>query len=114
VPYEQQIKIMQQSRVMPYGGTWPAPYTLSFIEAMMTGLPIVAISKTLAHYPQYEAIDFYEVDEILAEIGGLVCDSEGQMIGAVQRLLHDPSHALDISKKQRSLAIRMFGKKEIS
>jgi hypothetical protein len=114
VPYEQQVAIMQQSRAMPYGGTWPAPYTLSFIEALMTGLPIVAISKTLAHYPQYEAIDFYEVDEILAEIGGLVCDTEGQMIGAVQRLLHDPSHALDISKKQRTLALQMFSKKVIS
>lgn len=114
VPYENQIAIMQQSRAMPYGGTWPAPYTLSFIEAMMTGLPVVAISKELAHYPQYEAIDFYEVDEILAEIGGLVCDTQQQMIGAVQRLLHDPSHAADISRKQRNLAIRMFGKKTIS
>lgn len=114
VPYEQQIAIMQRSRAMPYGGTWPAPYTLSFIEAMMTGLPVVAISKTLAHYPQYEAIDFYEVDEILAQIGGLVCDSEGQMIGQIQRLLHDPNFALDISKKQRALAIQMFGKKVIS
>lgn len=114
VPYEQQIRLMQQSRVMPYGGTWPAPYTLSFIEAMMTGLPIVAISKALAHYPQYEAIDFYEVDEILAEIGGIVCDTKEQMIGETQRLLHDPSHAMNISKKQRALATRMFGKKVIS
>lgn len=114
VPYENQIRIMQESRAMPYGGTWPAPYTLSFVEAMMTGLPIVAISKALAHYPQYEDIDFYEVDEILAQIGGVVCDTEGQMIGQVQRLLHDMSFATDISRKQRALAIEMFGKKVIS
>lgn len=114
VPYEKQVALMQQSRAMPYGGTWPAPYTLSFIEALMTGLPIVAIDKGLAHYPQYEQFDFYEVDEILAQIGGIVCDSEGKMIGETQRLLHDFSHAQNIAKKQRALAIQMFGKRNIS
>lgn len=114
VPYEQQLKLMQQSTVMPYGGTWPAAYTLSFIEALMAGLPIVAISKKLAHYPQYEDIDFYEVDEILAEISGIVCDTKEQMIAETSRLLHDRSHADNISRKQRQLAERMFGKKVIS
>src|SRR5207302_10736068 len=89
-------------------------YTLSFIEAMMTGLPVVAISKTLAHYSQYEDIDFYEVDEILAKIGGIVCDTEGDMITQTQRLMHDYEHAQNISQKQRELAIEMFGKKVIS
>lgn len=114
VPYEAQVKLMQRATVMPYGGTWPAPYTLSFIEAMMTGLPIVAISKALAHYKQYEAIDFYEVDEILAQIGGIVCDTPESMIHQTNKLLSDPEHAANISRKQRELAISMFGKKVIS
>lgn len=114
VPYEQQIKLMQTSTSMPYGGTWPAPYTLSFVEALMTGLPIVAISKALAHYPQYEYIDFYEVDEILAQISGIVCDTAEQMIVQTQRLLTDRAFADDISRKQRELAVGMFGKKAIS
>lgn len=114
VPYDQQIRLMQQSGVMPYGGTWPAPYTLSFIEALMTGLPIVAISKTLAHYPQYENLDFYEVDEILAQISGIVCDTPEQMVAETSRLLTDRAHAENISKKQRELAIGMFGKRVIS
>lgn len=113
VPYEQQIKLMQVSTAMPYGGTWPAPYTLSFIEAMMTGLPVVAISKTLAHYPQYEALDFYEVDEILAKISGIVCDTKEQMIAETSRLLTDRAHAETISQRQRELAIEMFGKDNI-
>lgn len=114
VPYEKQVKLMQDSRAMPYGGTWPACYTLSFVEALMTGLPIVAISKALAHYPQYEAIDFYEVDELLAQIGGIVCDTKEQMIAETQRLLHDKSHADNISRKQRALAMELFSKKVIS
>lgn len=114
VPYAEQIKIMQESNAMIYGGTWPACYTLSFIEALMTGLPVVAISKTLAHYPQYEALDFYEVDEILAQIGGIVCDDSAQMIHQTNKLLSDPEHAKNISEKQRELAVGMFGKKVIS
>lgn len=114
IPYEMQIQKMQRATAMPYGGTWPAAYTLSFIEALMTGLPVIAISKALAHYPQYEALDFYEVDEILAQIGGIVCDTKEAMIFQAQKLLSLPEHAANISYKQRELAVAMFGKKVIS
>ena len=112
-PYENQMEIMRKSRCMVYGGTWPASYTLSFIEALMMGLPIVAISKALAHLPNFEPFDFYEVDEILAQIGGIVCDTPEQMMGQVERLLNDDKHAKKISDKQRELAIAMFGKDKI-
>ncbi len=112
-PYENQMAIMKQSRAMIYGGTWPASYTLSFIEALMLGLPIVAISKALAHYPNYEPFNFYEVDELLARIGGIVCDTPEQMIKATQRLLDDEKFAKEISEKQRTLALTEFGKEKI-
>lgn len=114
VPYKQQIKLLQGAGVLVYGGTWPAPYTLSFIEALMTGTPIVAISKALAHLSQYEDIDFYEVDELLAEIGGIVCDGVDDMIRETNRLLTDQAHARNISKKQRDLALKHFGKEAIA
>ncbi len=114
IPYELQLEKMQQAVCMPYGGTWPAAYTLSFIEALMMGLPIVAISKTLAHIPKFESLDFYEVDEILAEISGVVCDTPEAMIHQTTKLLSDPEHAQTISKRQRELAIKMFGKETIS
>ncbi len=112
-PYERQLEIMKSSKVMIYGGTWPASYTLSFIEALMMGLPIVAISKALAHYKKYEPFDFYEVDELLAEIGGIVCDTPEQMVQATQKLLDNDEHALEISKKQKELALKYFGKETI-
>lgn len=114
VPYEKQIEIMRYSRCMVYGGTWPASYTLSFIEALMMGLPIVAISKAMAHYPNFEQINFYEVDELLAQIGGIVCDTPEQMVYETQRLIDSPQHAKVISKKQRALAIELFSKEVIS
>ncbi|WP_445955030.1 glycosyltransferase [Yeosuana sp.] len=111
ISYFAQIKKMQESRVMIYGGTAPASYTLSFIEAMMMGLPIVAISKQLANII-YD-FDFYEVDEILAPIGGLVCDNMEDMFTKTEMMLNDMDFAKEMSKKQRGLAIEMFGKKKI-
>jgi hypothetical protein len=111
ISYFAQIKKMQESRVMIYGGTAPASYTLSFIEAMMMGLPIVAISKQLANII-YD-FDFYEVDEILAPIGGLVCDNVDQMFEKTKMMLNDIDFAKEMSEKQRGLAIEMFGKKKI-
>ena len=111
ISYSGQIKKMQEARVMIYGGTAPASYTLSFIEALMMGLPIVAISKQLAHII-YD-FDFYEVDEILAQIGGLVCDNVDQMFEKTEMMLNDIDFAKEMSEKQRALAIEMFGKKKI-
>jgi glycosyltransferase involved in cell wall biosynthesis len=113
IPYEDQISVMQKSKVMVYGGTWPASYTLSFMEAMMTGLPIVAISKQLAHIQKFEHFDFYEVDEILANIDGAVCDSIEQMVDRTEAFINDNEYANSISKKQRELAIQLFGKSTI-
>lgn len=113
VPFEQQLTIMKHAAAMPYGGTWPAAYTLSFMEALMMGLPIVAISKTLAHIPKFENIDFYEVDELLAQISGIVCDSPEQMVKEAKRLVEDGEHAKVVSKRQRELAIELFGKRKI-
>lgn len=114
VPFELQLEIMRRSRVMLYGGTWPASYTLSFVEALMMGLPVVSISKQLAHIGKFEALDFFECDEILAEIGGAVCDSAAGMAIAAQQFRKNDDVADEYSAKQRELACSMFGKKVIA
>lgn len=115
VPYEMTKELMRHSRVYVYGGTWPACYTLSIIEAMMTGMPVVAISKRLAHLPQYEQFDFYEVDEIIEDgENGFVCDTVGEMRERVELLLKDYDLAKKISKKARETAIKVWGKDKIA
>jgi hypothetical protein len=111
VPYETQIKKMQEARVMPYGGTAPASYTLSFIEALMIGLPIVAINNHMANI--IYGFDFYEVEEILVSIGGIVCGSVDEMILKTEELLSNEAYAKEVSDKQRKYAIEVFGKKKI-
>ena len=96
---------------MPYGGTAPASYTLSFIEALMMGLPIVAISNQMANI--IYNFDFYEVEDILNDFGGIVCGSIEEMISQTQELIDNDAYAKQISEKQRAYAIDVFGKKKI-
>ena len=115
VSYEKQLDILRQARVYVYAGTWPASYTLSFIEAWMLGIPIVAIGKRLAHLPQYESIDFYEVDELI-EHGktGFIAESVGEMREYIGKLLSDYDLAQLISNNARKRAIELFGVKHIA
>lgn len=111
ISHQSQIAKMQGAKALIYGGTAPASYTLSFIEALMVGLPIVAISRDMANII-YD-FDFYEVEEILASIDGIVCNEIEAMKYVTSALIDDNTYARDISARQRSLAIDMFGKSKI-
>lgn len=110
IPFEGMIDVMQHAGAILYGGTWPACYTLSYIEALMMGLPVVAISKKIAHLERYEEVDFYEVDELQAQISGAVCDNVEQMEAAARQLIEDKDFAKLISNRQREFALQHFSK----
>lgn len=111
IGFEQLKDILRKARVFVYGGTFPACYTLSFIEAFMTGTPIVAISKSIAHIPNFEKMDFYEVDEIIEDgVTGFICNSVPEMRAKIDLLLSDKKLAETISKNARAKAIELFGK----
>lgn len=115
VPYEMSKKLMQDARAYVYGGTWPACYTLSIMEVMMTGMPVVAISKKLAHLSQYEQFNFYEVDEIIENgVNGFVCDTVQEMRQRIEELLNDYNLAKRISAEARKTAIKVWGKDKIA
>lgn len=111
VSYHSQIKVMQDAGAMIYGGTAPASYTLSFIEALMVGLPIVAIDKSMANI--IYNFPFYEVDSLLSQIDGIVCANLDEMISRTEEVLNNKILAISLSKRQRDLAIDMFGKTKI-
>lgn len=114
MPFDVLKQIMRDSRVYVYAGSWPASYTLSFIEAFMTGIPIVAISKKLAHIPNFEQINFYEVDEFIQNgVNGFVCDTVQEMRERVMQMITDYPLAQQISEKARRSAIELFGKEKI-
>lgn len=111
VPYNTQIKKMQEAKAMIYGGTAPASYTLSFIEALIMGLPIVAIGNNMANI--IYNFDFYECEDLLRSCDGIVCGSVEEMIAKTSQLINDDLYAKELSLRQRDFAINVFGKKNI-
>lgn len=115
LPWDLMKGKLRDSRVYVYGGTWPASYTLSFIEALMTGIPMVCIGKRLAEeIPNYPHMDFYEVSEIIKNgENGFISDDIGTLRSNIYALLNDDELAKRIGENGRQTAIRLFGKEQI-
>lgn len=114
IPYELMKQKLREARVFLYGGTWPAPYTLSLIEAMMTGIPVVAIGRKLAESDRFEKIDFYEIPDIIDNgIDGFFSDDLAECKGYVHKLLKDYDLARKIGERGRQKAIKLFGKAKV-
>jgi glycosyltransferase involved in cell wall biosynthesis len=112
VPYFMLKRKMQDSRAYVYGGTWPACYTLSFIEAWMTGIPIVALGQDkVENIVGVEGIKYYEVHELIDnEVNGFVSDDINYLKDKLRLLVNDSNLAHEIGQKGREKAIQLFGK----
>jgi hypothetical protein len=106
---------LRDNRVFVYGGSWPAPYTLGLMEAMMTGIPVVAIGKrTAQEIDGTSYMNFYEVNEIIEDgVSGFVSDDIEYLKDKIKLLLENDSLAHRISKAGRQRAIELFGKQKI-
>lgn len=115
VSFDRQREILQEARAYLYHGTYPASYTLSFIEAMMTGVPMVAVGpihgNSLEMFPDQQT---YEIPDIIQNgLNGYCFDNAEQLNDACKRLLNDETKAKSISKAGRETAISLFGKTKI-
>lgn len=113
--FDQMLQKLRDSRVFVYGGTWPASYTLSFMEAWMTGTPVVAIGQDRAeNIPGVVGQKFYEVHNLIENgVDGFVSDNLSYLKDRVRDLLQDPELARQIGSKGREKAIKIFGKEII-
>lgn len=100
-------------RVYLYTGTYPASYTLNFIEALMTGIPVVAIGSQLANINEIDGAFQYEVPTILNGFNGYVADSIPELRAKVEKLLKDKEIAKFVGDSGRKTAIKLFGKETI-
>lgn len=112
--YESLKKELRDNRVFFYTGTQPASYTLSFIEAMMTGIPIVAVGNEIGNSMFKNEMDTYEVPDII-ENGtfGYCADRWEDLRDYVNDLMQDHEKAKKISAAARERAIQLFGKETI-
>ncbi|WP_155816358.1 glycosyltransferase [Bacillus methanolicus] len=111
--YEQIKQEMRENRAFFYTGTRVTSYTLGFIEAFMTGIPIVSVGETQGNHPSFEQRTF-EIHEII-ENGkeGFVSDNVLELRIYLNELLNDHEFAKGISENARKKAIRLFGKENI-
>lgn len=108
VPYDEMRAVLRKSRAYFYTGTQPASYTLNLIEAMMTGVPIVAIGPVLGN--SIFRHDLYEGHE-LANVGS---DDPGLLRRWLVALLDDYAAAEKFSIQMRTRALELFGKDVIA
>ena len=113
VTYEQMKNEMRENRVFFYTGTRIPSYTLGFIEAFMTGIPIVSVSEIHGNHPLYQQRTF-EIHEMI-EHGkeGFVSDNPSELNLYLQELLNNHDLAKRISENARNKAIQLFGKENI-
>lgn len=100
---------LRDARVYIYTGTQPACYTLSFIEAMMTGVPIVALGSKYGDSLNI-AGSMYEIPDIIQNgVNGFVSDDLDYLRDVIQKLVTDKQLANRISAMGRETAIKLFG-----
>lgn len=113
--HEDQIKAMQDGRVYFYHGTYPASYTLSFIEALMTGIPVVAVGPQNGNAPHmFPHQSTYEIPDIIDNaVNGFYSDRPAELSTIITDLLNDHNKAQAIGAFGRVRAIELFGKHKI-
>lgn len=106
--FEDLKQMLRFNRVFLYTGTRPANYTLGFVEAMMTGIPIVSVGPEHGN-DVYTDQRTFEAHTLLGD-GGFWTDSVTQARGHIAELLNNQAMALEVGTKGRARAIELFGK----
>ena len=105
LPYEDLLQTYRDYAVYLYTGTKPASYCLNFIEAWMTGIPVVALGPKLANGPE----PLYEVHELITHgENGYIADSEDELVKILTELLNNAEQAKKIGEAGRAKAIELF------
>ena len=112
--YDDLKKELRDNRVFFYTGTQPASYTLGFIEAFMTGIPIVSVGNDVGNSLFKQEQNTFEVPDII-DSGqcGFVSDNIDTLKEKVGQLLKDEPLRKRISIAAREKAIQLFGKETI-
>lgn len=114
ISHQQQLEEYRANRCYFYTGTHPASYTLNFIEAFMTGIPIVAIGYEHGNANYYAGHDLYEIPDFIENrVNGFISDNERELSEYVRDLLLDRNLALEVGQRGRETAIRLFGYEQI-
>lgn len=103
--YEQQLEELSKNNVFFYTGTNPAQYSLGFVEALLSGIPVVSIGELLFNkYGKYPS----EVCDILSKIFSLHSNDVNEICLIIEEILKDNNYSKQISERQLVVANDMF------
>jgi len=112
--WENQLEEYRKNRCYFYTGTHPASYTLNFMEAWMTGIPIVAIGGKFGNASYFQGHNLYEIPDLITNYyNGFVTDSIPELRKYIKELLTNHELAQMIGGNGRKTAIEIFGKETI-
>jgi len=112
--FEEMKEALQGNRVYFAAGTTPASYTLNFVEAWMTAIPVVAIGPQYGNASHFPDHNLYEVpDFIRSGVNGYCSDDHKQLRQWCIDLLQDHNLARQIGEEGRKSAIEIFNKRRI-
>lgn len=110
-----QLELFRTAGAYLYTYSVPPSYTLSLVEAMLVGLPVVAPSASAVRAELGQIADIcgfskarYEVPELLDNDPSLIWDFSDQALEKVQALLDAPERSREISLRLRSKAAALF------
>ena len=109
VDFDEQLSLLRTRRAYLYASGLYIPYTLNFMEAWMTGIPVVV------HAPLDRATPFFEIDRLVEHgVNGFVCRSIDRARTVLQSLIDDDDLAFRIGHAGRQKAIELFGRSNIA
>lgn len=110
--YDALLDTLADNRAFIYHGTYPASYTLSFIEGWMAGIPMVCAAAGIGNAPPrmgYPA-DMYEIEDFITDgEEGFIVSPHAGAHNLLQTLLDDHVLADRVSRAGRAKAIELFG-----
>jgi len=111
VPYEQLKQELRDNRVYFYTGTHPASYTLNFMEALMTGIPVIALGPKHGNADYFADHNLYEIPNLIMNgINGYISDDLNELRNHISNLFNDHELARLIGAAGRDAAIHHFSK----
>lgn len=109
--HEEQRQVLAEARCYFHTGTYPASYTLSFIEAWMAGLPVVAVGPILGNGSMFVGQSTYSIHHLIEDgVTGYVSEDLEQIRQRIRHLLDNPQDAYVVGQAGRIRAIEIFGK----
>lgn len=105
---------LRNNRAYIYTGTHPASYTLNFIEAWMTGIPMICVGPILGNDPNLKPSRLYEIPHLIQHgQNGFFTDDTLEASQILSDLMRDKDYANYISGQARLKAVDYFGKEKI-